>query len=191
MPEALKHIKSIIDVNKYKTIDFYYQDESRFGLKTFVGKCLSIKGLRPKVLYQHRFQNTYLWGSYSPLSGDQFVWEIDGVSKEILQAYLNAFAQHHPWQYKIIIMDNAGFHNLDGIEIPENISIINIPPYCPELNPSEQVWQYIKKRFKNKTFATMDDLKLWLNNIVNTMQAQLIKSITSNHNYLNIINELL
>lgn len=168
----------------YSSINLYYQDESRFGLKTFVGRCLSIKGIRPKVIYQHRFSNTYLWGSYSPVTGDQFVWEIDGVSKEILQAYLKAFSSYNPSEYKIMLMDNAGFHSLKGIEVPENISIVHIPAYSPELNPAEQVWQYIKKRFKNKSFGTLQELKDWIGRMVNSMTPETIKSITSNHHYL-------
>ena len=54
----------------------YFQDEARFGLKTVVGYCLSAIGVRPKAKYQHKFANTYLWGSYSPVNGDSFVWEI-------------------------------------------------------------------------------------------------------------------
>ncbi|WP_262484455.1 transposase [Chryseobacterium polytrichastri] len=60
-----------------------------------------------------------------------------------------------------------------------------MPPYSPELNPCEQVWQYKKKRFKNKFFETIQDLKEWLHKTVNEMTPDIIKSITSNHRYLN------
>jgi transposase len=46
---------------------------------------------------------------------------------------------------KIIIIDNAGFHSLTKYDIPENIKLIRIPPYSPELNPSEKIWAYIKQ----------------------------------------------
>lgn len=172
-------------------MNIYYQDESRFGLMTETNRCLSIKGKRPRVVYQHRFSNTYLWGSYSPLTGDQFVWEVEGVNKEIFQAYLNSFSEYKPKEFKIIILDNAGFHSTLNMEIPENIALINIPPYWPELNPSEQVWAYIKKRYKNKVFKTMKELKSWLYKMVQSMDENLIKSITSNHHYIKIFNEIL
>lgn len=133
--------------------------------------------------YQHRFSNTYLWGSYSPITGDQFVWEIEGVDKKIFQSYLQEFSKYKPEEYKVMIIDNARFHSISESELPENIILLNIPPYTPELNPCEQVWQYIKKRYKNKTFKTMKDLKEWLWDISKNMNSELIKSITSNHRY--------
>src|SRR5699024_3260761 len=159
MPSLLKHIKENKIPDKCTSINLYYQDESRFGLKTFIGKCLSLPGYKPKVKYQHRFKNTYLWGSYSPLTGDSFIWEIDGVDKHIFELYLDAFSQENPEEFKIIIIDNAGFHSTLDLDIPDNIFLVNIPPYSPELNPCEQVWQYMKRRFKNKTFETMDQLR--------------------------------
>jgi len=149
---------------------------------------LSIKGLRPLVNYQHRFSNTYLWGSYSPITGDQFVWEIEGVDKKIFQSYLEEFSKYKPEEYKIMIIDNARFHSINESELPENIILLNIPPYTPELNPCEQVWQYIKKRYKNKTFKNMIDLKEWLWGISKNMDSELIKSITSNHRYAQYFN---
>lgn len=138
------------------------------------------------VRYQHRFSNTYLWGSFSPITGDRFVWEIDGVDKEIFHTYLEEFSKHHPEEFKILVIDNAAFHSLKDFELPENIAIIRIPPYCPELNPCEQVWQYIKKRFKNKTFEDMTMLRQWLYQTLNSIDNSTIKSITSNHQYLKI-----
>jgi len=62
---------------------------------------------------------------------------------------------------------------------------MNIPPYTPELNPCEQIWQYIKTRFKNQMFQDMENLKKWLWDISNTLGTETIKSITGNHHYLN------
>jgi transposase len=187
LPDVLSSIRNSLNKDKYNSINVYYQDESRFGLKTFIGRCLSIRGMRPLVKYQHRFSNTYLWGSYSPITGDQFVMEIEGVDSKIFEAYLNEFSLFKPEEYKVMILDNAKFHTAKKISIPENIILVNIPPYSPELNPSEQIWQYIKKRFKNKTFNNMMDIKEWLNYIVCNMNSSLIRSITGNHRYNEII----
>lgn len=167
-------------------MNIYYQDESRFGLKTFVGRCLSKIGVRPKVAYQHKFSNTYLWGSYSPITGDSFVWEINGVDNLIFEAYLDEFSKQNPREYKIVVIDNAAFHATKNIEVPSNIYLLRIPPYTPELNPCEQVWQYIKQRYKNKHFATMEELKEWLHKSVCNMDKEIVKSITANENYKKI-----
>ncbi len=156
-----------------------------------MGKCLSVVGVRPLVNYQHKFDNTYLWGSYSPITGDQFVWEINGVDSKIFEAYLKDFSEFKPDEYKIVILDNAAFHQGKTLKIPDNIFLLNIPPYSPELNPAEQVWQYIKKRFKNKTFENIELLKDWLEQTVIGMDKTIIQSITSNHKYMEIIDRTL
>lgn len=169
----------------------YFQDEARFGLKTMVGYCLSAIGVRPKVSYQHKFANTYLWGSYSPINGDSFVWEINGVDSYIFERYLEEFSKQNQREFKIVVIDNAGFHSCLNIDIPENIFLLRIPPYSPELNPCEQIWQHIKKHFKNKQFDNIDLLKNWLHKMVCDMDNELIKSIVSNHHYLDNINKII
>jgi len=167
----------------FESVNLYFQDESRFGLMTQTGSCIAAKGIQPIVDYQHKFANTYLWGSYSPIDGDSFVWEINGVDGTIFQAYLNELSQHRPKELKILIIDNAGFHSTKNIVIPDNIKLINIPPYSPELNPCELIWKYIKQRFKNQIFPDIQTLKTWLHQTVKSMTAQTIKSICSCHLY--------
>lgn len=184
----LAQIKSDLNTELYTDVNLYFQDESRFGLMTHTGKCLTARGIKPIVNYQHRFDTTYLYGSYSPINGNSFVWEINGVDTEIFESYLKHFSQYKPKEYKIVIIDNAGFHSTKNIEIPDNIFLLRIPPYSPELNPCEQIWQYIKNRYKNQRFETMVNLKDWLHKMVCKMDKELIKSITSNHHYLNDFN---
>ena len=186
LPSVLHDIINNLNKDKFDAINLFFQDESRYGLKTLVGRCLSAIGVRPIVNYQHKFDNTYLWGSYSPINGDSFVWEINGVDSKIFEAYLKEFSRQNPREYKILVIDNAGFHSAKNIEIPDNIHLLRIPPYTPELNPCEQIWQYIKMRFKNKIFRDIDKLKQWLHQIVLGMNKELIKSIVSNHRYLEI-----
>ena len=157
---------------------------------THLGKSLTSRGVKPIVNYQHRFKTTYLYGSYSPINGDSFVWEVEGVDTKIFEAYLHQFSKYKPKEYKIVVIDNAGFHSTKNIEVPNNIFLLRIPPYSPELNPCEQVWQYIKNRYKNKKFESMKNLKDWLHNMVCQMDNNLIKSITSNYHYLNIFNDV-
>ena len=187
LPDRLSEIRDSLNEDKYDSINLYYQDESRFGLKTFVGKCLSVVGVKPLVNYQHKFDNTYLWGSYSPITGDSLVWEINGVDSKIFEHYLEALSKFKPKEFKVVVIDNAAFHSTANIKVPKNIDLLNIPAYCPELNPCEQIWQYIKKRYKNKTFENMQTLRQWLWDMVCAMDKDLVKSIVANKNYKNII----
>ena len=95
---------------------------------------------------------------------------------------------YKPKEYKIIVIDNAGFHSMKNEVLPDNIHLINIPPYSPELNPCEKIWQYIKERFKNKNFKNMKTLRSWLHKQVENMSDNTIKSITHNKAYLEAFN---
>jgi transposase len=175
-----------LDKNKFSSVNMYFQDESRFGLMTHVGRCLTAKGVKPVVTYQHAFKNTYLYGSFSPINGDAFILEIDGVDTKIFEAYLQGFSKQKPEELKILIIDNAGFHSTKNISVPENIILVNIPPYSPELNPAEKIWHYIKSRFKNHLFGNMENLKNWLyEDIVQNLTPETIMSITNNKFYCN------
>ncbi len=169
----------------YNSVNLYFQDEARFGLQTHTGTIITAKGVAPKVKFQHKFKNTYLYGAYSPINGDSIVLEIEHVNKDIFHNYLEQLSKHKPDEFKIVVIDNAGFHSTKDMKIPENIKLLRIPPYTPELNPCEQVWQYIKKRFKNEVYETLQDLKDWLKEFVQNMSQKTIKSIVSNHHYLN------
>ena len=146
---------------------------------THVGTALTAKGVKPIVSYQQAFKNTYLYGSYSPIDGSHFTWEVEGVDTLIFEAYLKAFSLYRPEELKVVVIDNAGFHSTKNINIPHNIRLIRIPPYTPELNPCEKVWQYLKERFKNRTFQNIKELKIWLN--------QTVKTEINNENIINIV----
>ncbi len=76
---------------------------------THIGRCLTARGVKPVVRHQHAFKNTYLYGSFSPINGASFVWEINGVDTIIFESYLKAFSKQNPRELKIVIIDNAGF----------------------------------------------------------------------------------
>ena len=171
-------------MSRFDSANLYMQDEARFGLKTYVGRCLTAKGVKPIVKYQHAFLNTYLYGSYSPINGDSFTYEIEGTTSEIFYKYLVEFSKYKPTELKIIIIDNAGFHSLKNYVLPYNIKLIKIPPYSPELNPSEKIWAYIKQHYKNKVFENLENVKNWLHNFVkDKLSESIIMGITHTETY--------
>lgn len=65
-----------------------------------------------------------------------------------MQVYLNGLSkQIKKGRHIALIVDNAGWHKSKGLIIPQNITLIPLPPYSPELNPMEQVWQWMKHNF--------------------------------------------
>lgn len=92
------------------------------------------------------FEYTYLFGAFSPITGNQFQLEMPCKCPQI------------PDEYKIIVLDNGAFHKAKGLKIPDNIFLLFLPPYSPELNPAEKIWQHIKRKFTNKHFKSLKEI---------------------------------
>lgn len=140
--------------------------------------------------YQHRFNNFYLFGAFSPITGTHFTLELPKCNTDCFQLYLDEFSKYHPDEFKIVFLDNGAFHRSKELEIPPNIVLIFIPPYSPELNPAEKMWRYLKDRIANQIFKTLDDLSDYLANIVAQLKCEVIKSITAFDYYINNYNAL-
>ena len=100
------------------------------------------------------------------------------VSNEIFEKFLEDFNQQNPRELKIVTIDNAGFHACKNSTIPENIKLIKIPPYAPELNPAEKIWQWMKAKVSMKLFKDVKTLQDKITEMVNQLNPELIKSIT-------------
>ncbi len=141
-------------------------------------RVLVTKGIKPIGKYQHSYKYLWLWGCFSPITGDSFYWETPFVSNAIFEAFLEDFSNQNPHELKIIIIDNAGFHACQNIQIPDNIKLIRIPSYSPELNPAEKVWQWMKDKIAMKFFDNIEVLKDKITQLTTILKPALIKSIT-------------
>ena len=184
LPHLLSKIRESLNKDNYQTVNLYFQDESRFGLMTKQKRVLVSKGIKPIGKYQHSYKWLWLWGCFSPVTGDSFYWETPLVSNNIFEGFLQDFSKQNPMEFKIIVIDNAGFHACQNITIPENIKLIRIPPYSPELNPAEKVWQWMKDKIAMKLFDDIKMLQTKITQIVNELSPEMVISITGYEIYL-------
>jgi transposase len=161
----------------------YFEDESRFGLFTRAGRTLTAKGVKPICKFQQVFLSTYLFGAFSPINGDSFLLELPFCNGETFQLFLNQFSLKKKEELKIIVLDNGAFHKAKALKIPENIMLIFLPPYSPELNPAEKIWAKFKRQFTNQFFKTMKDLEQFVCTIATTLTNNDVKSICG-YNYI-------
>jgi len=98
----------------------------------------------------------------------------------MFQYFLNEFSLENPKELKIMVLDNGAFHKAKKLKIPENIILIFLPPYSPELNPAEKVWWIIKRDLVCKTFKSITELQSQLTNSIKTkINSESIKSLCS------------
>ena len=189
IPDLINSFRIGLDKDKYDSLNIYFQDESRFGLMTKQKRVLVSKGVEPVGKYQYSYKWLWLWGSFSPLTGNTFYWETSNVGNDIFEAYLKALSDQNPRELKLLVIDNAGFHACQSIEVPENIRLIRIPAYAPELNPAEKIWQWMKDKVSMKFFSEISDLQEKITMMVNELNPDLIKSITGYPIYTNFFCE--
>lgn len=86
-------------------------------------------------------------------------------------------SQAHPHTLIILQVDNGRPHTAKKLRIPDNIILLFQPPYSPELNPIERLWQELQKDFKWELFSCLDELHLFLDRILNQLTSELISSV--------------
>lgn len=178
--EALK-VK--FEVSSCSSINLYFEDESRFGLLTVLRRMITAKGIKPVAPFLHRFDNLYLFGAFSPLTGDRCLLEMPHCNSHTFQVFINHLSLQNSKEFKILILDNGAFHHATSLQIPDNMAFIFLPPYSPELNPAEKMWRYFKDRVSMVAYNSLEVLKDKLSEITKLISPQLIKSICGNQFY--------
>lgn len=97
--------------------------------------------------------------------------------------FLDQFSLENEQELKLIVLDNGAFHKAKALKIPDNIILIFLPPYSPELNPAEKIWAKFKRQFTNQFFKTMDELEEFVGTISKTLSPNEVKSICG-YNYI-------
>ncbi len=141
-------------------------------------RVLVSKGIKPIGKFQHSYKWLWLWGCFSPITGDAFYWGTSNVDNAIFEAFLDDFSKTKPGELKLMAIDNASFHACQNITLPDNIKLVRIPAYSPELNPAEKVWQWMKDKVAMKFFPTITELQDKITQMVHLLTPDLVKSIT-------------
>lgn len=136
------------------------QDEARIGQKNKLTYQWALKGTRPPQVADQRFATAYIFGAVCPSRGVGVAWIEPWSNTQAMQVHLDEISKHVlPNNHAVLLMDGAGWHKSKALKIPPNITIIFIPPYSPELNPMENIWQYIRQNWlSNKVFEDYDDI---------------------------------
>jgi transposase len=160
-----------------------FYDESRFGLITDVGRRWTIKGVKPVIPYQQKYEYFYLYQSTDIKTGEDFSMFMSHLDTVSLNEYLKQLSKRFKKEKIVLVMDNASFHKSKKLNIPKNINIEYLPPYSPELNPQERRFEDIKKFLKNRVFNSLEELQSKVTEILFSYTKEQIKSLVS-YNYI-------
>jgi putative transposase len=105
------------------------------------------RGRRPPGLCDQRCTWAHLSAAVRPATGDSFALVLPRVSTEAMRAFLDRFpAAPAPDEHAAMAVDGAGWHVAHAPRIPDNVALVLLPPYSPELNPVERVWLFLRER---------------------------------------------
>ena len=115
-------------------------------------------GTRPRLPADQRYENAYLFGAICPRQGKGAALMLPKANTDAMQMHLDEISRNVAARaHAIVLMDRAGWHNTDKLKIPKNLSIILLPSRSPELNPVENIWQYLRQNWpSNRVFDSYD-----------------------------------
>ena len=156
----------------------FFQDESRFGLMLEARRRITARGRKPLSPVSYVFAYYYLYAVVEPLTGANFFLEMPWLNGLCFQVFLDEFAKHYGESFNVIVLDNGAFHKAKTLVIPDNVMLLFLPPYCPELNPVERLWQAIKKGIRFGAFEKLGALKAEVAQIVRRYSEAEVVSLT-------------
>ena len=108
-----------------------------------------------------------------------FFDEFSHFNSDCMKIFLDKFKQENQEKIHIIQLDNASIHTAKKLKVPDNIILLFQPPYCPEVNPIERVWQYIKYHLRSLLYMDLDDVKEKVAQILNSLSREVITSLAA------------
>lgn len=134
-------MKAAVQAHPDKQITLWFQDEARVGQKGRTGHRWWVKGQRPPGRADKRFASAYLFAAVRPATGESFALVLPHVSTTAMSVFLTDFAQTLPDNtHAVMVLDGAGWHATKALKVPDNVTLVTLPPYSPDLNPVERVW---------------------------------------------------
>jgi len=141
-------------------IEVWFQDEARIGQKNKLTRRWAKRGTRPRVPNDQRTASTYLFGAICPKGGKAAGLVLPFCNSMTMGLHLAEISQAVAQDaHALLLMDQAGWHSSAKLEVPDNITIVLLPPRSPELNPVENVWQFVRDNcLLNRVFTSYDDI---------------------------------
>ena len=88
----------------------------------------------------------------------------DQMNTDRMGEFLAQVSAAHPDEFMVMIVDGASSHVAKALVVPENILLYSLPPYAPQLNPQEHLWDELReKEFPNRVFENMEGVRKQLN----------------------------
>ena len=134
-----------------------FQDEARFGRMSDPRSCWAPAPHRPVVDLALIREFRYEYAAVSPWDGCLDFMTTEKMNTENMTLFLSQVSEAHKKEFIVMVLDGASSHRSKDLVIPENVALVRLPPYSPELNPAEQIWNVLRRNyFANRVFDSLD-----------------------------------
>ena len=128
-----------------KPVEIWFTDEARVGQQGTLTRVWAKRGSRPRAPRDRRFEWAYLFGAICPERCIGAAIIMPEVNIAAMNEHLAEISRHvSVGAIALLVLDGAGWHSSPRLNVPENIVLLPLPPYAPELNPMENVWEFIR-----------------------------------------------
>lgn len=170
-----KEISEKLSIDK-RMISKYVSLYRKGGIKSLENQPRSE---RPTVPCHHIREYRYAYGAVEPMTGDGFFLVMPYCNTDCMNLFLQELSKKYSDDFIVLACDGARWHKSNTLQIPENIELVFISPYTPEMNPIEQIWEELREKgFKNQVFQTLDKAVERLCDVICNLTSDTIKSIT-------------
>ena len=154
-------VRAIAQTHPAKRLRIYFQDESRFGQQGTTTNVWAKKGSRPTAIRQTEYEYLGVLGAVCPETGHAEGLLSPQLNGKIVNEFLEQFAPTVPAdEHALMLWDGAGFHGGKNLRVPDNVTLVTLPAYSPELNPIENLWHYLKSHcWSNRAYNDYDALE--------------------------------
>jgi hypothetical protein len=158
LPTEIARILS--NLPKGTGIELWFQDEARIGQKNKITRRWAKRGTRPSAPKDQRTKWAYIFGAICPRKGKAAGMVMPFCDSFAMMEHLTEIsACVDKGCHAVLILDRAGWHTSQKLDIPSNITLLPLPAKAPELNPVENVWQFMRDNWlSNRIFTSYDDI---------------------------------
>ena len=131
-----------------KPVEIWFTDEARVGQQGTLTRVWAKRGARPRAPRDRRFEWAYLFGAICPERSVGAAIVMPEVNIAAMNEHLAEISRCvSVGAIALLVLDGAGWHSSPRLDVPDNIVLLPLPPYAPELNPMENVWEFMRSNF--------------------------------------------
>jgi hypothetical protein len=130
-----------------------------------------------------RYEYAWFYGAVDPITGDSIFLEMPALDVTCFQIFVDEVSTTFPDTLNVMLIDGAPAHVAKRLRVPDNILLVRLPPYCPELNPTERVWQDVRSNISADPPGSLSALTQDVGRVLRSYSPSTLASLTG-YDYL-------